>query len=366
MLEWWEELVAIPNVEDYRKLAQKIHASFEIPRVRCEALKVTNDYSTPPAPKCVERKLFLPALDPRLPWQDCCKKQPQKTLAYNQANLPHPGEMCCLVRCVQELRCTMKPFTSFSDHAILEKAKPDCEAPKAEVEGPTQPSTTLTKQIPLPDTRPSTPPAVPADEPAIPTTPLAVPASEWAVPTIQPAMLTNEPAVPTAPPVTTNNQKGTKDHEYPNWTKIHPSHPVASVGHVPLSLGDLRQHCHSHHSSRRRAWCCWIKEQLSSDQGDYSPASSRGSLRQEYQMVEDLDPETSGAQTKTLPPGFKEIAESLMGDDPSGTMASVPPVSASAGFWQGLPWPLWCPQRYTNTKWLVTSIWAQWWPPWGW
>ena len=46
-LECWEELVAILNVEDHRKLAQKICALFKIPRVRCEALKVTNDYSAP-------------------------------------------------------------------------------------------------------------------------------------------------------------------------------------------------------------------------------------------------------------------------------------------------------------------------------
>ena len=68
------ELVAIPNVEDYKKLAQKIHASFEIPRVRCEALKVMNDYSMPPAPKCVERKLFATGSGPQvalpgLPWE---------------------------------------------------------------------------------------------------------------------------------------------------------------------------------------------------------------------------------------------------------------------------------------------------------
>ena len=67
MPEWWEELVAIPNMEYYKKLAWKICASFEISRVRCDALKVTNDYSMPPAPKCAERKLFLPAPDPRLP-----------------------------------------------------------------------------------------------------------------------------------------------------------------------------------------------------------------------------------------------------------------------------------------------------------
>ena len=250
MLEWWEELVAIRNVEDHRKLTQKICASFEIPRVRCKALEVTNDFSAPPALKCIQRKLFLLALDPRLPCQDYHQEQPQKTLAYTQAlqywaeraNPPGPGEMCFLVRCVQELRPAMKPFTTFSDFAILEKAMPDHGTPEAEVEGAAQPGTTLTMQTPMPDTRPSTPPAVPA----------------------------NEPTIPTAPPVTTNNKEGTAGHQYPNWTKIHPSHPVASVGHIPLSLGDLRQCCHSCSSSRRRAQCCQIEEQLSSDQGDSS------------------------------------------------------------------------------------------------
>ena len=36
-----------------------------------------------------------------------------------------------------------------------------------------------------------------------------------------------------------------------------------------------------------------------------------------------------------LPPGFKEITKSLMGDDPSGTTASSPPVSASPGLLMG-------------------------------
>ena len=45
--------MAIPNVEDYRKLVWKIQALFEIPKARCETLKITNDYSAPPAPKCI-------------------------------------------------------------------------------------------------------------------------------------------------------------------------------------------------------------------------------------------------------------------------------------------------------------------------
>ena len=147
--------------------------------------------------------------------------------------------MCHLARCVQELRWAMKSFTTFSDHAVLEKAKSDQGLPKAKVEGPTQPSTTLTKQLPVLDTRPSMPSAMPANE--------------LTFPTFLPAMLTDEPVIPTVPPVTAKNQKGTKNHEYPNWTEIHPFQQVTPLGHVPLSFGNLRQCCHSHSSSRRRA-----------------------------------------------------------------------------------------------------------------
>ena len=56
---WWAELTAISKVEDPRKLAQKICTSFLIPAVRCKALP-SQDYTMPPAPKCLTRGRFLP------------------------------------------------------------------------------------------------------------------------------------------------------------------------------------------------------------------------------------------------------------------------------------------------------------------
>ena len=56
---WWAELTAKAEVEDPRKLAQKICTSFLIPVVRCEALP-GQDYTTPPSPKCLTRGRFLP------------------------------------------------------------------------------------------------------------------------------------------------------------------------------------------------------------------------------------------------------------------------------------------------------------------
>ena len=137
--------MAIPHVEDYRKLAQKIWTSFEIPKARCEALQVTNDYSTPLAPKCIGRKLFLSTPDPKLPYQDYHLQQPHKTFAYAQAlqhlaekaNPPSPSELHQLAKGVQELREAMKPFTTFQDHEVLGKKIASQETHTVEVKGAT-------------------------------------------------------------------------------------------------------------------------------------------------------------------------------------------------------------------------------------
>ena len=74
----WRELTAIPDVEDLRRLAQKIRASFLIPAVRCETLQ-NQDYTAPPAPKCLSRSRFLPN-DPT--YQNICQQSLLLTLAY--------------------------------------------------------------------------------------------------------------------------------------------------------------------------------------------------------------------------------------------------------------------------------------------
>ena len=54
---WWTELTAILGIDDLKKLAWKICASFLI--LRCEGLQ-DEDYTVPPAPKCLSRSRFLP------------------------------------------------------------------------------------------------------------------------------------------------------------------------------------------------------------------------------------------------------------------------------------------------------------------
>ena len=106
--DWWEELTAIPEGGDLKKLAWKVCTCFNIPAVQCEALKI-QDYTAPPSPKCLKRGMFLPN-DPS--YQDIWQRPLLLTLAYLQvlqywaeeANLPGPGEPCPLAMSVVELR----------------------------------------------------------------------------------------------------------------------------------------------------------------------------------------------------------------------------------------------------------------------
>ena len=105
---WWEELTAIPDVEDIQRLVWRIQASFEVPSIRMEGLE-GQPFTMPPALKCIQRCKFLPD---GLPCQDVRMKPHQMTLAYARAlqywaekvNLPVSGEPHPLARCVRELR----------------------------------------------------------------------------------------------------------------------------------------------------------------------------------------------------------------------------------------------------------------------
>ena len=37
MTAWWQELQAIPDVEDHQELTQKVRASFEVPMAQIQA-----------------------------------------------------------------------------------------------------------------------------------------------------------------------------------------------------------------------------------------------------------------------------------------------------------------------------------------
>ena len=121
---WWAELTAIPEVEDPRKLAQKIHASFLIPAVRCEALQ-SQDYTMPPAPKCLTRGRCLPN-DPS--YQDVWLQPLLLTMAYAQVlqywvekvTLPTLYDYHTLVMSIMELKQCVDGHVTFSKHDVFQ------------------------------------------------------------------------------------------------------------------------------------------------------------------------------------------------------------------------------------------------------
>ena len=124
---WWQELQAILDVEDHQELTQKGRSSLKVPMVRSQAQGGKNNYSAPPAPKCIGKDRFLPPLDPWMGSQDYCLGQPRKTLACEQALLycwervkpPVPSKPHPLMGSILGLRQVMEPFTTFEDSEVL-------------------------------------------------------------------------------------------------------------------------------------------------------------------------------------------------------------------------------------------------------
>ena len=121
---WWTELTTIPGVEDPRKLAWKIHASFSIPAVRSKVF-LGQGYTVPPAPRCLTWSVFLPD---KLSYQDVQQQPFLLTVAYAQGlqywverlNLPTDLDFYPLVRSVLELKERVKEHVVFSKQDIIQ------------------------------------------------------------------------------------------------------------------------------------------------------------------------------------------------------------------------------------------------------
>ena len=119
---WWVELTAIPNVENPKRLEKKIHASFLILVVRCEAFP-GQGYTAPP-PKCLTRNMILPN-DPS--FQDIWQQPLLLTVAYAQElqywaekfRLPVHPDYCPLVMSIVKLMQCVKEHITFYKWDIL-------------------------------------------------------------------------------------------------------------------------------------------------------------------------------------------------------------------------------------------------------
>ena len=121
---WWVELTAIPEVENPKRLAWKICASFSILTIRCEAFP-GQGYTVPPVPRCITRNLFLPN---NLSYQDVWQQPLLLTMAYVQAlqywvekfRPPAHPDVCPLTMSVIELMQSVKEHVVFYKWDILQ------------------------------------------------------------------------------------------------------------------------------------------------------------------------------------------------------------------------------------------------------
>ena len=84
MPDWWQELTAIPGIEDHKKLAQEVWASFKLPRQISKWHSVENYHQAPPAPLCISQKSFLLQHDSKFACWYIKELQLEKMVAYAQ------------------------------------------------------------------------------------------------------------------------------------------------------------------------------------------------------------------------------------------------------------------------------------------
>ena len=121
---WWPELKAIPGVKDPQKLAHTIQASFCIPEVRMRAI-LGQEYTAPPAPKCLSRNAFLPD---ELSYQDIQQQLTLLMVAYTRGlqywveklKLPRNPDLHPLAGCVVELRKTVQEHVTFNHWDVVQ------------------------------------------------------------------------------------------------------------------------------------------------------------------------------------------------------------------------------------------------------
>ena len=134
---WLEELGAVPGIQDWHKFAQKIRASFYVPKV---GLRVSLEwgYTVPPAPQSLNRSTFLPE---RVTYQDVRQQPALLTIAYAQClqhwaekhNLSRNPDFCSWAESVRELQQTVWEYVDISYQDImwdLEVEKPETSCPQ--------------------------------------------------------------------------------------------------------------------------------------------------------------------------------------------------------------------------------------------
>ena len=132
---WWEDLAAVPGIEDRHKFARKIRASFYVPEV-CLRVSPEQVYTAPPAPQVLDRGAFHPE---KFAYQDVREWPILLMIAYARClphwverhNLPKNPDFCPWAECVRELQQTVREFVNITYRDVmqgleLEKCQASC------------------------------------------------------------------------------------------------------------------------------------------------------------------------------------------------------------------------------------------------
>ena len=117
----------IPGVDNHKKLAHEVQASFQLLQRASEWCWVKNDHQALPALPCLCQKNFLLLPNSIFTCQDIQRIQQQKAVTYTwalqfwveKADLPTGGKACLLAGSIVELQEEMKCYVSFSDEDVF-------------------------------------------------------------------------------------------------------------------------------------------------------------------------------------------------------------------------------------------------------
>ena len=125
--DWWSELSVVLGMEDCRKLAREVWASFWLPQQMQELGMREANLQAPPMPPCLCWQRFMPLAKSIYACRDIREIPWEKVVAYARAlqhwaeeiNLPAGGGPHLLAESMKELREEVKWYLSFSDEEVF-------------------------------------------------------------------------------------------------------------------------------------------------------------------------------------------------------------------------------------------------------
>ena len=128
-LDWWYEMLVVPGMEDYRKLAREVWASFQLPQWTQEFGMKEANLQVPPALPYLGRHRFMLLAELIYACRDIREIPWEKVVTYARAllhwaeeiNLPAGGGPCLLAEGIKELREEVKWYLSFSNEEVFHR-----------------------------------------------------------------------------------------------------------------------------------------------------------------------------------------------------------------------------------------------------